>query len=115
MLFYLKSSIILSASAEWQQPAYADVLAKFSQRSGGWGAPVDGRIAADHALCPPLDPIQNGVPICDQATCAVKCDEGHIPVGRRRTKCRFTQLKQFFWKRQLGGCDTCADLAAPPG
>jgi len=109
----LLSSIILSASAEWQQPTYKDILAKFDQRSGGWGAPTN-RIAAEHNLCPALDPVDNAEIICDQATCAVKCDEGFIPVGRRRTKCRFNQTKQFFWKKQLGGCDTCADLAAPP-
>ena len=29
-------------------------------------------------------------------------------------KSRFTQLKNFFWKRPLGECDTCPDLAAAP-
>ena len=30
-----------------------------------------------------------------------------MPLGTRRTKCRWTNRKGFFWKQQLGGCGTC--------
>merc|ERR1712127_1121881 len=83
-----------------------------TQRKGGWGAPT-GRISALHSLCSPLTPPANGQISCDQSTCALVCDQGFIGVGKRRTKCRWNAVKNFFWKKQLGTCETCADLVAP--
>ena len=39
--------------------------------------------------------------ICDQSTCAVVCPDGFLPTGKRRTKCRWTKKKGFFWKVNL--------------
>jgi len=83
-----------------------------TQRKSGWGAPT-GRIAALHSLCTPLTAPANAQITCDQSTCALVCDQGFIGVGKRRTKCRWNASKQFFWKKQLGTCETCEDLTAP--
>jgi len=37
-----------------------------------------------------------------------------MATGRRRTKCRFNQKRQFFWKKTLAECDTCTDISAAP-
>ncbi|CBY11089.1 unnamed protein product [Oikopleura dioica] len=107
------SAAVFTAATAWEQPTYSNFLRSLGQKKSGWGAP-EGRIAAAHSLCPALDTPDNGSIVCDQSTCALVCDEGFVATGRRRTKCRFNTTKQFFWKRTLGECDTCPDLAAPP-
>jgi len=100
------------AAREWQQPKYFDALEMMNQRSGGWGHPI-GREAADYFLCANLTAPEHGTIECDQASCALKCDLGAMAYGRRRTKCRFTEAKGYFWKKTLGTCRTCDDLVAP--
>ena len=58
------------------------------RNDGGWGHPID-KIAALYSLCQTQETPTNGEHICDQSTCAIKCDDGYIPTGKRRTKCRF--------------------------
>jgi len=109
----LLPSIAVAIVTAWEQPTYADFLKSLSQKKSGWGAPTD-RIAALYSLCPPLTPPENGSVVCDQATCALVCDQGFVATGRRRTKCRFNQKNSFFWKKQLANCETCTDLSAAP-
>ncbi|CBY32701.1 unnamed protein product [Oikopleura dioica] len=56
----------------------------------------------------------NGQIVCDQSTCALVCDDGFIPTGRRRSKCRWNNTRNFFWKKTLADCETCTDLPDPP-
>ena len=108
------------ATAEWVQPRYTEVLELIKSRSDGgsdesWGHPVD-KIAALWSLCPELTvPEGASGTACDQATCAVVCEAGYIGTGRRRTRCRYTKKKGFFWKRQLGKCETCSQLTTAVG
>ncbi|CAG5110207.1 Oidioi.mRNA.OKI2018_I69.chr2.g4632.t1.cds [Oikopleura dioica] len=104
---------IAAVASAYEQPKYNDFLDSLSQKSSGWGHPTD-KVAALFSLCPSLTEPDNASVVCDQSTCALVCNEGFVATGRRRTKCRFNNANGFFWKRQLGGCDTCADLAAPP-
>lgn len=95
--------------AEWDQPTYLEVRDRVQGRSsaGEWGHPID-RAAAHWETCEELELPEGAESItCDQATCAVICQEGYMPLGTRRTKCRWTNRKGFFWKQQLGGCGTC--------
>merc|ERR1712176_48236 len=80
--------------------------------SVGWGYPTD-RIAALWSLCPELAVPANSALTCDQSTCAMVCDQGYIATGKRRTRCRWKKAQGFFWKKQLGGCETCTDLTVP--
>jgi len=109
----LPSIAAVATVAAWEQPAYAEFLRSLSQKKAGWGAPA-GRIAAMWNLCPALTPPSNGSIVCDNATCALVCDDGFMATGRRRTKCRFNNKNSFFWKKQLASCDTCTDLADAP-
>ena len=105
------------AASDWVQPAYekvVEIIDSGDKSGGGWGHPVTN-IAALWTLCPALEIPTNAIdPLtCDQSTCAVVCPDGYIATGKRRTRCRWKKSKGFFWKKQLGGCETCAALTAP--
>ena len=108
-------------AGEWTQPAFSEVQSIWAQRSNAdWGAPVgvgnvDGAGQSRHwSDCPSLDTNIDGLLglMCNGATCAMRCQEGYIAVGNRRTKCRWNRRLGWFWKRKLGSCKTC-DPATP--
>ena len=95
--------------------ARAGKTAQISNPRSSWGHPID-KIAALWSLCPELTvPEGASGTVCDQATCAVVCEPGYIGTGRRRTRCRYTKKKGFFWRRQLGKCETCSQLTPAVG
>jgi hypothetical protein len=114
----LSSVLVSSSAAEWVQPSYNDALTAAQTRTGGWGHPLV-RKAADWTLCPTLAlPTGAEQIVCDQSTCMVECPVGWLPDKlsglKRRTKCRWTGKKGFFWKRQLTGCTTCDPFEPSP-
>merc|ERR1712130_534598 len=104
-----------AVSGDWNQPSWKDVQAAFNgvgRTDLEWGHPVGVRNARKWDDCPKIDEDAiDGLDKlrCQGATCALKCKGGYLPVGRRRTKCRWNRKKQeWFWKNQLGGCRTCS-------
>jgi hypothetical protein len=73
----LPSIAAVATVAAWEQPTYAEFLRSLSQKKAGWGAPA-GRIAAMWNLCPALTAPSNGSIVCDNATCALVCDDGKL-------------------------------------
>ena len=73
----MKFFAILVLVLAYEQPKYNDFLQALSRKKSGWGHPVD-RIAALHTLCSPLETPTNGQVTCDQATCALVCDQGQL-------------------------------------
>ena len=100
----------------WEQPSYKEVFEIIRQRSERpWGHPVD-KIAALWSLCPEITQPSNAEELkCDQATCALVCNDGFVAIGRRRVKCRYNKKKGFFWKREIGVCQTCSEIVPPNG
>lgn len=114
----LHSGLLFSLGYAWEQPTYEEAMKQIFTRSKSaqtWGYPV-GRIAADYTNCPALEtpPGASGIE-CADATCAMVCPAGFIGTGRRRVRCRYKKREnRFFWKQQLGQCETCEWLADPP-
>ena len=58
---------------------------------------------------------------CDQTTCMLICNQGFLPTGPRRTRCRWNKKRGlsvfhhffinfilgYFWNRKLSTCETC--------
>lgn len=87
-----------------------------TRSDAAWGAPVGLRNARHWSDCPAID--ANAIPgaaglRCNQATCALVCQPGHVSKGRRRVRCRKNKRKNvWFWKNTLGSCKTC-DVETP--
>ena len=109
---------LVAADDVWVQPPYSEIIDNIQQRSSEpetWGFPT-GQLAALWSLCPTLDvPAGGSSVVCDQSTCAVVCNPGYIGTGKRRTRCRYNKKKGFFWKKELGACETCTDLTPSAG
>ena len=84
-----------SAAAAWEEPTYKqvmDIVARGSEES--WGYPI-GKVSSLWSDCPQLSLPAGGLELaCDQSTCALVCQAGHIATGKRRTRCRYTEDKE---------------------
>ena len=83
-----------------------------------WGHPLD-KFSRAWYHCPTIDTtlIENLEQLeCKKSTCALRCEGGFLPVGRRRVKCRFNKKSGTYeWKRALGICKGCAETSPDPG
>lgn len=77
-----------------------------------WGHPLTGN-TRKWSDCPALPTPEGALGLrCNAGTCAILCPGGSRAVGRRRARCRYTKKLGWYWKEQLGSCQTC-DVETP--
>ena len=62
----------------------------------------DGKVrkAADASRCPTLElPEGVGDVECDGSMCVAVCEEGKLPIGQMKVKCKESRKKGLFWNK----------------
>merc|ERR1711892_1114760 len=113
----ISSALIATVAADWAQPKYYEFINMDASKMrnhgmSNWGHPLTGN-TRKWSDCPTLPTPEGALGLrCNAGTCAVLCPGGSRAVGRRRTRCRYTKKLGWYWKEQLGSCQTC-DVETP--
>ena len=113
----ISSALIATVAAEWAQPKYYDFINMDASKMrnhgmSNWGHPITGN-TRKWSDCPALPTPEGALGLrCNAGTCALLCPGGSRAVGRRRARCRYTKKLGWYWKEQLGSCQTC-DVETP--
>merc|ERR1711892_1074551 len=113
----ISSALIATVAADWAQPKYYEFINMDASKMrnhgmSNWGHPLTGN-TRKWSDCPTLPTPEGALGLrCNAGTCAVLCPGGSRAVGRRRTRCRYTEKLGWYWKEQLGSCQTC-DVETP--